>query len=129
MPAVAIVLPEAALLGADDTAFFRVNALALHNPSVINFLDGRALILPIHTAGELPVDLSFCGLANDNIRILRVGRMMEAALRRRSANQNFRHLRSGHVGGFSSQVQKRRAADVPGSIYACVSQNTAAHEV
>ncbi|CAJ0873817.1 2-amino-5-chloromuconic acid deaminase [Ralstonia sp. LMG 32965] len=81
MPTVAIAPPEVAPLEADDTAFFRVNALALRNPSVINFLDGCALTLPVHAAGELPVGLSLCGLANDDARILRVGRAVEAALR------------------------------------------------
>ncbi|MCT7307447.1 amidase [Ralstonia wenshanensis] len=81
MPTVAIVPPEVAPLEADDAAFFRVNALALRNPSVINFLDGCALTLPVHAAGELPVGLSLCGLANDDARILRVGRAVEAALR------------------------------------------------
>jgi len=82
MPTVAIVPPEVAPLEADDAAFFRVNALTLRNPSVINFLDGCALTLPVHAAGELPVGLSLCGLANDDARILRVGRAVEAALRR-----------------------------------------------
>lgn len=82
MPTVAIVPPEVAPLEDDDAAFFRVNALTLRNPSVINFLDGCALTLPVHAAGELPVGLSLCGLANDDARILRVGRAVEAALRR-----------------------------------------------
>ncbi|MFS2107415.1 amidase, partial [Ralstonia sp. Ralssp135] len=81
MPTVAIVPPEVAPLEADDAQFFRTNALALRNPSVINFLDGCALTLPVHAAGELPVGLSLCGLANDDARILRVGRAVEAALR------------------------------------------------
>ncbi|KJK00094.1 amidase [Burkholderiaceae bacterium 26] len=82
MPTVAIVPPEVAPLEADDAQFFRTNALALRNPSVINFLDGCALTLPVHAAGELPVGLSLSGLANDDARILRVGRAVEAALRR-----------------------------------------------
>ncbi|CAJ0795334.1 2-amino-5-chloromuconic acid deaminase [Ralstonia condita] len=81
MPTVAIVPPEVASLEADDAQFFRTNALALRNPSVINFLDGCALTLPVHAVGELPVGLSLCGLANDDARILRVGRAVEAALR------------------------------------------------
>ena len=81
MPTVAIVPPEVAPLEADDAQFFRTNALTLRNPSVINFLDGCALTLPIHASGELPVGLSLCGLANDDARILRVGRAVEAALR------------------------------------------------
>ncbi|MEW6318291.1 MAG: amidase family protein, partial [Pseudomonadota bacterium] len=81
MPTVAIVPPEVAPLEVDDAQFFRINALTLRNPSVINFLDGCALTLPVHVAGELPVGLSLCGLANDDARILRVGRAVEAALR------------------------------------------------
>ncbi|WP_197329884.1 amidase [Ralstonia syzygii] len=81
MPTVAIVPPEVAPLEADDAQFFRANALVLRNPSVINFLDGCALTLPVHAAGELPVGLSLCGLADDDARILRVGRAVEAALR------------------------------------------------
>lgn len=81
MPTVAIVPPEVAPLEADDAQFFRTNALTLRNPSVINFLDGCALTLPIHTTGELPVGLSLCGLGGDDARILRVGRAVEAALR------------------------------------------------
>uniref|UniRef100_UPI001FF90C89 amidase n=1 Tax=Ralstonia pseudosolanacearum TaxID=1310165 RepID=UPI001FF90C89 len=81
MPTVAVVPPEVAPLEADDARFFRTNALVLRNPSAINFLDGCALTLPIHAAGELPVGLSLCGLADDDARILRVGRAVEAALR------------------------------------------------
>ncbi|MHA6880078.1 amidase [Ralstonia pseudosolanacearum] len=80
MPTVAVVPPEVAPLEADDARFFRTNALVLRNPSAINFLDGCALTLPIHAAGELPVGLSLCGLADDDARILRVGRAVEAAL-------------------------------------------------
>ncbi|MHA6908234.1 amidase [Ralstonia pseudosolanacearum] len=81
MPTVAVVPPEVAPLEADDARFFRTNALVLRNPSVINFLDGCALTLPVHAVGELPVGLSLCGLADDDARILRVGRAVEAALR------------------------------------------------
>lgn len=81
MPTVAIVPPEVAPLESDDAQFFRTNALTLRNPSVINFLDGCALTLPVHATGELPVGLSLCGLANDDARILRVSRAVEAALR------------------------------------------------
>ncbi|ASL72865.1 amidase [Ralstonia solanacearum] len=81
MPTVAIVPPEVAPLEADDARFFHTNALVLRNPSAINFLDGCALTLPIHADGELPVGLSLCGLADDDARILRVGRAVETALR------------------------------------------------
>ncbi len=80
MPTVAIVPPEVAPLEADDAQFFRTNALVLRNPSVINFLDGCALTLPIQARDELPVGLSLCGMAGDDARVLRVGRAIEAVL-------------------------------------------------
>jgi amidase/aspartyl-tRNA(Asn)/glutamyl-tRNA(Gln) amidotransferase subunit A len=42
---------------AHDVEFFRVNGLLLRNTSVVNMLDGCALSLPIHEAGELPSSL------------------------------------------------------------------------
>jgi Asp-tRNA(Asn)/Glu-tRNA(Gln) amidotransferase A subunit family amidase len=35
--------------------FFRINALLLRNPSVVNMLDGCAISVPCHAPGELPV--------------------------------------------------------------------------
>ena len=40
-----------------DAAFFQANAQLLRNTSVVNMLDGCALSLPCHLAGELPVGL------------------------------------------------------------------------
>ncbi|APW39184.1 amidase [Rhodoferax koreense] len=59
-PTVPIVPPPIANLApnpAHDDAFFRVNALLLRNPSVVNMLDGCAISLPCHAPGELPVGL------------------------------------------------------------------------
>jgi amidase/aspartyl-tRNA(Asn)/glutamyl-tRNA(Gln) amidotransferase subunit A len=42
---------------ANDAEFFRVNGLLLRNTSVVNMVDGCALALPIHEAGELPSSL------------------------------------------------------------------------
>ena len=42
---------------ARDEEFFRVNALLLRNTSVVNMLDGCAISIPCHRAGELPVGL------------------------------------------------------------------------
>jgi len=42
---------------ASDEAFFATNTLLLRNTSVVNLLDGCALSLPCHEAGELPVGL------------------------------------------------------------------------
>jgi amidase/aspartyl-tRNA(Asn)/glutamyl-tRNA(Gln) amidotransferase subunit A len=40
-----------------DEAFFKANSLLLRNTSVVNMLDGCALSLPCHQAGELPMGL------------------------------------------------------------------------
>ncbi len=45
-PTVPIVAPTIASLETDDTEFFRVNALLLRNPSIVNLLDGCAIALP-----------------------------------------------------------------------------------
>lgn len=59
-PTVPIVAPTVASVapGTDrDDEFFRVNALLLRNTSVINMLDGCAISIPCHPAGEMPVGL------------------------------------------------------------------------
>ncbi|MGH6609619.1 MAG: amidase family protein, partial [Burkholderiaceae bacterium] len=56
-PVVPIVAPPIAALEASDEAFFRVHALLLHNPSIVNLLDGCAITLPCNEAGRAPVGL------------------------------------------------------------------------
>ena len=80
MPTVAVEAPLLAPLESDDDAFFATNALVLRNPTVINFLDGCALSLPCHRAGEPAVGLAVCGLAGDDAKVLRISRSVEAAL-------------------------------------------------
>ena len=83
MPTVATVPPLLAALEADDATFFSTNARVLRNPSVINFLDGCAVSIPLPPAGigQLPVALAACGLGGQDSQILRVGRALESALR------------------------------------------------
>jgi Asp-tRNA(Asn)/Glu-tRNA(Gln) amidotransferase A subunit family amidase len=38
--------PTIASIQSDDAEFFRVNALLLRNPSIVNLLDGCAIALP-----------------------------------------------------------------------------------
>lgn len=79
-PTVPIVAPPMAPLQQDDEAFFRVNALLLRNPSVVNLLDGCAISLPCHAGGEAPVGLMLWsrGLADD--ALLDAALAVEAAL-------------------------------------------------
>jgi Asp-tRNA(Asn)/Glu-tRNA(Gln) amidotransferase A subunit family amidase len=60
-PAISRLAPALGLDPAQDAArdeeFFRVNALLLRNTSVVNMLDGCAISIPCHQAGELPAGL------------------------------------------------------------------------
>lgn len=63
-----------------DEAFFASNALLLRNTSVVNMLDGCALSLPSHRAGELPVSLMvWQGPMNDDV-VLNASLAIENAL-------------------------------------------------
>jgi len=79
-PTLPITAPELAPLVEDDTAFFAVNALLLRNPSVVNLLDGCALSLPCHEAGEMPVGLMIWHSALHDAAVLAAGLAAEAAL-------------------------------------------------
>lgn len=80
MPTVPQVAPRIDALVADEAAYFRANGLMLRNPSLINFLDGCALSLPCHAAGQAPVGLTLAGLGGSDARILALGLAAEAAL-------------------------------------------------
>ncbi|OWT54502.1 amidase [Candidimonas nitroreducens] len=72
MPSVAICPPRLDALESDE-AFFAVNAQALRNSSVINFLDGCAATLPLGNG----VGLSVCGLHGQDARVLQVAGAIE----------------------------------------------------
>lgn len=79
MPTVPVVAPKIADLE-DDSAFGATNLLILRNPTLINFLDGCALSIPCHAAGEAPVGLMLAGKGGSDRRILALGLAIEAAL-------------------------------------------------
>jgi aspartyl-tRNA(Asn)/glutamyl-tRNA(Gln) amidotransferase subunit A len=84
-PTVPITAPTTASVapGAErDDEFFRVNALLLRNPSVINMLDGCAISLPCHAAGELPVGVMLWHAALHDDTVLAIALQAERALRR-----------------------------------------------
>ena len=84
-PTVPVVPPALQPLLDDDGTFFATNALLLRNPSLVNYLDGCALSLPIHAGGELPVGLMVWAGALADQRVLEVSlaieRLLEAARR------------------------------------------------
>jgi aspartyl-tRNA(Asn)/glutamyl-tRNA(Gln) amidotransferase subunit A len=65
---------------ARDEEFFRVNALLLRNPSAINMLDGCAISIPCHAAGELPAGLMIWQSAMRDDTVLNIALRAEAAL-------------------------------------------------
>lgn len=75
-PAIASVAPGAER----DEEFFRVNALLLRNPSVVNLLDGCALSLPCHAPGDAPVGLMLWHGAHHDDTLLNIGIRIESAL-------------------------------------------------
>jgi len=77
MPTVPIVAPRTEALLASDEAFFAANRLLLRNPSLINLLDGCALSLPCHRAGDLPVGLTVAAPAMADARVAAIGLAIE----------------------------------------------------
>ena len=52
----------------------------LRNTSLINFLDGCALSLPMHLPGEAPAALMLAGCAGTDARVLALGLAVQALL-------------------------------------------------
>jgi aspartyl-tRNA(Asn)/glutamyl-tRNA(Gln) amidotransferase subunit A len=77
-PAIASVAPGAER----DEAFFRINALLLRNPSVVNMLDGCAISLPCHVEGEQPVGLMLWHGALHDDALLAIALQAERELQR-----------------------------------------------
>lgn len=80
MPTVPVIAPKIADLAQSDETYFRTNGLILRNPTLINFLDGCAISLPCHRAGEAPVGLSLAGTGGQDRRLLSVALAVEQLL-------------------------------------------------
>lgn len=79
MPTLPITAPALSELTADD-AYVRINALALRNPSIVNFIDGCAISIPCHDPGTAPVGLSLFGLQNTDRQLLAAAATVEAVV-------------------------------------------------
>jgi amidase/aspartyl-tRNA(Asn)/glutamyl-tRNA(Gln) amidotransferase subunit A len=84
-PTVPIEAPKIADLVASDDEFFRINALLLRNPSVINLLDGCSISLPCQAAGDWPVGLMLSAPHGQDDHLLDLALAIEAALARAHA--------------------------------------------
>jgi aspartyl-tRNA(Asn)/glutamyl-tRNA(Gln) amidotransferase subunit A len=80
MPTVPRIAPPIAPLERDAEAFRLANGSMLRNTSLINFLDGCALSVPIHHAREAPVGLMIVGFSGEDERVLSAGAAIEAGL-------------------------------------------------
>ena len=82
-PTVPLVAPTQASVApgaANDEAFFKVNAQLLRNTSIVNLLDGCAISIPCHQAGELPVGLMLWHGALHDDTVLNLALQVEALL-------------------------------------------------
>ena len=75
-PAIADVAPG----DARDAAFFRINALLLRNPSIVNMLDGCAISIPCPVDDGLPVGLMLWHAAMHDDTVLAIALQAEHAL-------------------------------------------------
>lgn len=86
-PTVPIVAPTIASIESDDAEFFRVNALLLRNPSIVNMLDGCGISIPCQAHDELPVGLMIWHGAMQDDVILNLALQIEHAIKQvRSCN-------------------------------------------
>ena len=80
VPLAAPTYPDVAPGTERDAAFFSLNAQLLRNTSVVNLLDGCALSMPRHQAGEPPVGLMIWQGAHHDAQILSIGQQAEESL-------------------------------------------------
>ena len=80
MPAVPRIAPPIDALERSPESFRLANGRMLRNTSLINFLNGCALSLPIQPPGAAPVGLMVAGFAGDDERVLSAGIAIEAVL-------------------------------------------------
>jgi len=80
LPTVPTIAPTIAECDADDEAFTRLNLLMLRNPTLINMIDGCAISLPMHRAGEAPTGLMLARAGGEDAALFAIAAAAEAAL-------------------------------------------------
>ncbi|MGO4405286.1 amidase [Bosea sp. RAF48] len=80
MPTVPTVAPTIAELAEDDEAFTRINLLMLRNSTLVNMMDGCAISLPMHRAGEAPAGLMLARAGGGDAALFAIAEAAEAAL-------------------------------------------------
>jgi Asp-tRNA(Asn)/Glu-tRNA(Gln) amidotransferase A subunit family amidase len=82
VPLLPCPISEVAPGAAQDEAFFKINALLLRNPSVVNMLDGCALSLPCQMPLSPPCGLMIWHQSMQDDRILNLALSIESCLQR-----------------------------------------------
>jgi aspartyl-tRNA(Asn)/glutamyl-tRNA(Gln) amidotransferase subunit A len=82
IPTTPVIPPRIAALETDEV-FFKVNALVLRNPAVINLLDGCAISVPNHAEGEPPTGLMLACRGGLDRPLFRCAAAAESVLRPR----------------------------------------------
>jgi aspartyl-tRNA(Asn)/glutamyl-tRNA(Gln) amidotransferase subunit A len=79
MPTVPVIAPRVSDLEL-DVAYYRTNTLVLRNSSIVNFLDGCAISIPIHRPGSAPVGLTLFNRNGQDRQLLRCAAAAEHVL-------------------------------------------------
>ena len=79
LPTVPIAPPPLADLAAEET-YWRLNGLILRNPAMVNFMDGCAISLPCHEAGDPPAGLMLAASEMRDPWLFAVARAVETSL-------------------------------------------------
>lgn len=85
MPTVPLIAPAIAALDSDDDRFRETNLLMLRNSTFVNFLDGCALSIPCHVAGEAPVGCMLARFDGDDRKLLAIGEAVEKEISDRAS--------------------------------------------
>ncbi|HEY2590532.1 MAG TPA: amidase [Steroidobacteraceae bacterium] len=85
MPTVPFIAPALRELE-EDAAYYRLNALALRNPAIANFLDRCAISIPVHRPGEAPVGLMLMGEHGGDAKLFAIARAIESLLSPQTAD-------------------------------------------
>jgi aspartyl-tRNA(Asn)/glutamyl-tRNA(Gln) amidotransferase subunit A len=84
LPTVPTIAPTIAECDADDEAFTHLNLLMLRNPTLINMMDGCAISLPMHRAGEAPTGLMLARAGGEDAALFAIAAAAEASLAERN---------------------------------------------
>lgn len=75
-PTVPIVAPKISELEENEELYTRVNLLMLRNSSVVNFLNGCAINMPMQQEGDPPTGITLAGIRGTDAKIFEVSRLL-----------------------------------------------------